>query len=146
MEKIKTVLLDRLQRETTKRRFAELQQKQFEVQHAVKEFAGLLLALQNDRSVFFVCEKWPRRLDSGRHYYSLYYVTAEGKVSRFWPCCSEFAKVFGMDENNRDRSLPKWMFSSRVIGMDRLLDATGTLSYLLKEFGHERQFTNRDVL
>lgn len=102
----------------------------------VREISGLCAAIVAKRSVFVVLEKYPSRgLDYGRHWCSVYFVDGNGRINRFWPGDTVLAKVVGMDENNKDRSLPKWMFSSGAIGMDRILDATGGLGYFLRDCG-----------
>lgn len=114
-----------------------------------KDIHGLLSAMASDRSVFFVLEKYPQRdLSRGRHWYSMYYVNGAGKKVKFWPAGDVGASLVRMDINNRDRSLPLWMFSSGAIGMDRLLDATGTLCRVLAECGgfQDCQFTHSDCL
>jgi hypothetical protein len=55
-------------------------------------------------------------------------------VSQVWPVepYEEVARWLGMSINNRDMSRPKYMFSSRVIGMSRKLDATGAFAELFR--------------
>ena len=120
----------------------------YEMSALVQDVRGLCEAITKKRDVFLVCDKEPRNLDSGRHWYSLFFVSKQGKRVKFWPGSdSILAKVVGMDENNRDRNMPKWGFSSSVIGMDRALDATDGLSYFLGECkaGYV-QFTGWDIL
>lgn len=100
---------------------------------AVKELLKLNDALVSGRSVWATCEKYPSRLDLGRHYYMVWYVNDKGQREKFWPM--SFGPLFGMDEQNRDRRMYKWVFSSRAIGMSRLLDATDTLGNIHKEAG-----------
>lgn len=124
-----------------------------QVRNTCRDLLGVLDAIKAGRSVFFILEKYPKGgLEKGRNWYSLFYVNAEGKAVKFWPYASEIARLVGMDENNRDHTLPKWMFSSGAIGMDRLMDASGRFANILGEcVGCERhrgpfQFTHSDVL
>lgn len=118
------------------------------VRQLAEELAEVADALRTGRSVFFVLEKYPHGdLSRGRNWYSMYFINQSGKSCRFWPGSDIGAYLVGMDRNERDRNLPLWCFSSRAIGMDRLLDATGTLSWRLKEItGTDYQFTGRNVL
>jgi hypothetical protein len=97
-------------------------------------FYGLHEALRLGWDVWAQLEKEPRDLDHGRHYYSICYVTAEHTVGHVWPVApyDEVARWMGMTVNNRDTSRPKYMFSSRVIGMSRKLDATGAFAELFR--------------
>ena len=121
----------------------------YETSALVQDVRGLCEAITKKRDVFLVCDKEPRNLDSGRHWYSLFFVSKQGRRVKFWPgsdCI--LAKVVGMDENYRDKHLPKWGFSSSVIGMSRALDATDSLSYFLKECtgGCYVQWSGNDVI
>jgi hypothetical protein len=80
------------------------------------------------KKVFASCDKEPRNLDSGKHYFSLYFVDKSGGVNRFW-----FTPF--MDVQNRDESIPKYGFSSGVIGMSRLFDATDGIFIHLRNIG-----------
>ena len=118
-----------------------------------KEVQNILSALKAGRSVFFVLQKWPKGdLSKGRHWFDLYYVTEEGRAAHFWPWCEGGAKIMGMDTQDRDRSMHRFIFSSGAIGMDRFLSATGNLSRVLAECcGIERgdtafQFSSSDCL
>ena len=104
----------------------------------VKDLIGLnnalLKMLKNqkkgkyDRLVFAKLEKSPSgSWDRGRHYYSVYYIDENG-LNKFW-----FTPF--MDEQNRDTSIPKYLFYSRAIGMSRILDATDGLFYRLSKMG-----------
>lgn len=120
-----------------------------DVERLAKDIQGLLSAMATKRSVFFILEKYPRGgLENGRNWYSLYYTNEEGRNTKFWPHGTVGAALVGMDENNKGYNYPKWLFSSRAIGMDPLLDATGTLCYLLAKVGgfDSCQFTHSDVL
>lgn len=142
-DKVKNVLLDHISGDWYKsqrplyKRLSSMFDESHEDHHRAKTFVSQLDKLNDamiaGRSVFAVCEKQPRNLDSGKHYYSVYYVNEEGKTERFWPY--EFAVLVGMDEQNKDRAMPKWVFSSRAIGMSRLLDATDGLFSFLKKLG-----------
>jgi len=121
----------------------------WEVASLVAHVRELCAAIVKKRSVFLVCDKEPRNLDSGRHWYSLWYVNKAGAREKFWPGSdSVLAKVVSMDENNRDAYLPKWGFSSSAIGMSRALGATDGFSYFLKECtgGCYVQWSGNDVI
>jgi len=84
------------------------------------------------RRLFAICEKQPRNLDSGRHYYSVQYIKDnEIRKAWFW----DFIKVLGGYVQNRDRHLDKYVFGSGVIGMSRMLAATDGLFCYLKRIG-----------
>lgn len=106
---------------------------EWELEALIQNLHDLNLAIFNGWNVWADTEKWPRNLDSGRHYFSIHYITDDHKRGTFWPHCSALAKFIGMTENNRDHSIPKWTFSSRAIGMSRLLDATDGLFKLLED-------------
>lgn len=153
LEIIQTAILAKVQKIAPKREFERIAA---DTDGVLSRFANEVLRLcwaieagERDRvkSVFFVCEKAPRNLDAGKHHFSLYYVQ-NGGVEKFWPAGeSVFAKVVNMTENNRDMSMPKWMFASGVIGMDRLLAATEGLSRFLADCGAgSAQFTNQNCL
>jgi hypothetical protein len=104
--------------------------------HAIQNLAESLARLNNaflfGRSVFAVCVKEPRNLDSGRHYYEVYYVTEEGQIEVVWG--GEYLYGFiGQTRQDRDRSIRRYLFSSGVIGMSRALDATDGLFVRLKD-------------
>lgn len=92
-------------------------------------------ALFVGRGVFAVCEKNPRRLDAGRHYYTVYYISDEGKQERVWGYSEALASIGGFDHFPSKRDVPCWCFSSRAIGMSRLLDATDGYFCLLRNIG-----------
>lgn len=90
-------------------------------------------AIINDKDVHAVCVKFPRgNLDTGKHYFDVYYISND-RPKKFW--VEEAMPLFGAELNNRYRFLSKWLFSSGVIGMDRLLHATDTLFYVLRTIG-----------
>lgn len=96
-------------------------------------FYGLYSALVNKRDVFAICCKEPKNLDSGYHHFSVYYITEEGRASRFWISDEAFAKKLGAKVNkNRSAWLPYITWVSGAIGMSRLLDATDSLFTALK--------------
>lgn len=109
----------------------------------------LLSAIQQGRSVFLKCEKWPRNLDSGKHHFSIYFVNDKGRIEKVWPgCCAEIARIFYMTDN-RDQGMLKWTFSSGGWGMDRAFGATRGFCRLLEEITGEKDiisFEMRDVL
>lgn len=103
-----------------------------ELDTLVESLYGLNQALVNGWSVWAELDKEPRNLDSGRHYWSLFYI-ADNQKQHFWPGCSALAKYIGMTENNRDRSIPKWCFASSAIGMSRLMDSMYGLFYRMNQ-------------
>lgn len=99
---------------------------------------GLNDAMLDGRTVQAICEREPRgNMGTGRHYYSVWFTDKKGHMSRMYPANGNMrlAQFFGFDKNNRHRYLPGWLFSSRAIGMSRLLDATDRLFAGLKEMG-----------
>ena len=87
--------------------------------YACLTMANVKKAIKNG-TIYVVCSKYPRgNLDTGRHYYDLHFVNAEGKLQRLW-----LYGYFGQDEQNRDRHMSKYCFWSGCIGMSRLLDST----------------------
>lgn len=104
-----------------------------QIERAAGQFMELNDAILAGRSVWADCEKWPTRLENGRHYYSVLFVNKAGRVQKFWPMW--LAPAFGMDEQNRNRDLSKWVFSSGAIGMSRVLDATDPLGNFSKAVG-----------
>ena len=110
----------------------------------------LLSAIQQGRSVFLKCEKWPRNLDTGKHHFSIFFVNDEGRIERLWPgCCAEIARIFYMTENNRGHHFKKWTFSSGGWGMDRAFEATQGFCRLLEEITGEKgilALENSDIL
>lgn len=103
----------------------------------LRQIAGDLVelnaALMSGRSVFAVCDKAPRNLDSGNHYYSVFYTNAMGEVIRLWT--AEFTPFLGGVRQDRDRNLMRWIWCSGVIGMSRVLDATNGIFSFLRELG-----------
>jgi hypothetical protein len=121
---------------TREEKRAEITKEQF------SEMAGMLKdlndAMLDGRTVKAVCDKEPRGdLDTGRHYYSVYYTNRKGHVLRMYPAGGNlrFAHIFGFGKYTKDRSIPYWVFSSGAIGMSRLLDATDSLFARLKDMG-----------
>lgn len=98
-------------------------------------FTTMASQTRDASKVFFTVDKQPRNLDSGPHWYGLYFINSEGCVERFWPASgeAEFVKWLGIDTNNRDTSRPKYGFKSSAIGMSRLLDATDYFCHRLSE-------------
>lgn len=99
--------------------------------YAAGELYNLNEAMRAGRHVFAICEKEPRNLDSGRHYFSIRYVM-NNKVCIL--CLQYFTEVLGGDTMT-DRSQRKWLYGSGAIGMSRLLDATNGVFTFLKELG-----------
>ena len=150
---ITATILTKLETIATKREFERIAA---DTDGVLTRFVGEVLRLcaaikagdeKRAKTVFLVCEKAPRSLDAGRHYFSMYYVN-DGGVQKFWPAGeSIFAKLIYMQENNRDMQMPKWMFASGVIGMDRVLAATNGISRFLADCGAGSvQFTGQDCL
>jgi hypothetical protein len=83
-------------------------------------------------TLFAICEKMPRNLDSGRHYYSINYVH-DNRIKKLF--LGDFIKVVHGDIQNRDKCIDKYIFSSGAIGMSRTLDATDGLFSYLREIG-----------
>ena len=104
-----------------------------EIEYLAKELHALNLAICKGWGGWAECEKEPRNLDSGLHYFSVRYITQDRRRACFWPHGSGLAKWLNMSENNRDRSLRKWNFTSGAIGMSRVLDATDSLFYRLQQ-------------
>lgn len=89
-------------------------------------------ALDANRSVFAICEKRPKgNLDTGRHYYSVWYVNDAGVIMYFHiprPLWKQWGVKF---PDNYSRP----SFYSGAIGMSRLLAATDVLFAHLREWG-----------
>jgi hypothetical protein len=113
---------------------AKIEAPEWAINELSSMFHGLHEALRQGWDVWAQVEKEPRNLDHGRHYYSIRFVNAAHTVSQVWPVepYEEVARWLGMDINKRDMSRPKYMFSSRVIGMSRKLDATGAFAELFR--------------
>lgn len=106
--------------------------KGYALNRSVREFLRLNNAIKKGWEVWAVCEKQPRNLDSGKHWFQIYYLSLEkGKPTKniFW--------VTDLMDKNRDRSMRGFGFSSGAIGMSRLLDATNHIFCILKECGGE---------
>jgi hypothetical protein len=102
-----------------------------EIDEVSRVLEGLNNALLFDRSVFCVCDKEPRNLDSGSHYYSVYYVDEKGQDQIVWEGESLYWFI-GQDRQDRDRSIRRYIYKSGAIGMSRVLDATDGLFTCLK--------------
>lgn len=103
----------------------------YQIDDLGRQLYGLNEALLNDRSVFAVCEKEPRNLDAGRHYFSVYYIDEKGQTNIIWGGENLYSLI-GQDRQDRDRNVRRYIYSSRAIGMSRLLDATDRLFSTLK--------------
>ena len=104
------------------------------LQKIARQLVELNSAMIKGRKVFAVCDREPRgNLDSGRHYYSVHYVTEDGDVRRFW--VGEFTPFLGGEAQNRHRGVPYWVYSSGAIGMSRVLDATDGIFNFLRRLG-----------
>lgn len=79
--------------------------------------------LLTGRQIFLILEKYPKgNLDKGYHYYSLYYINKNYDVIRVWGYDSLY-KYIGQISQNRDNSIPKYLFGSNAIGMSRIADS-----------------------
>jgi len=85
-----------------------------------------------DRTLFAICEKEPRNLGSGNHYFSVRYIK-NNQIEKLW--LWDFISALGGITQNRDRSLDKFVFGSGIIGMSRVLDATDGVFNYLKAIG-----------
>jgi len=94
---------------------------------------GLNDVLTDGRSVFAVCNKAPSKLDRGSHHYTIYYTTPGGHVEYFW--MGKFMLYMRASENKSSSGLRYLTFSSRAIGMSRVLDATDGVFSFLKRIG-----------
>lgn len=102
-----------------------------EIDSIAETLHGLNEALLNGRTVFAECEKEPRNLDSGNHYYSVYFNNAKAESCIVWG--GEFLyRYIGQDRQDRDQSMRRYIYKSGAIGMSRLLDATDGLFNRLK--------------
>ena len=93
--------------------------------------ADLVSAINNDYSVFAICEKEPPSLDKGNHYFSVCYVK-DNIVNKLW--LSEAIVLFG-GKISKNHNLPRFAFCSGAIGMSRVLDATDKLFRWLANVG-----------
>ena len=96
----------------------------------ITELYDLNNAILNDYEVWFTCEKEPRNLDSGRHYYQIWFLAMNnGKPIRrhFW--------VLVLMDNTGNRSGYRWNYTSGATGMSRLIDATDHVFNILKACG-----------
>jgi len=98
---------------------------------AAEGLADLAEAINNKWSVFAICEKEPRSLDTGNHYFSIYY-TKNNQIHRL--CLYEMIILFG-GKISKDWSMPKYVFCSGVIGASRVLDATDRVFRFLADIG-----------
>jgi len=99
--------------------------------------ADLVSAINNDYSVFAICEKEPPSLDKGNHYFSVCYVK-DNIVNKLW--LSEAIVLFG-GKISKNRNLPRFVFCSGAIGMSRLFDATHSLFRWLSNVTGCKYFT-----
>lgn len=106
----------------------------YEIDTVARYLYDLNQALVHGWSVWPEIQKEPANLDRGRHHWEICYI-AHNQRQMFWPGSSVLAKYFGMTEQNRDRSMRKWTFSSGAIGMSRLLDATELFWHRLEQLG-----------
>lgn len=108
-----------------------------ELESVVTELVNLNTALGKKNDVYCICDKQPRNLDSGKHYFSIYYVK-NGQNHRLW--LYDFGLIVGGHRQDRDMHLPRYGFSSGAIGMSRILDACdGVFSFLKRIGGHYAQ-------
>ena len=99
--------------------------------------ADLVNAINNDYSVFAICEKEPPSLDKGNHYFSVCYVK-DNIVHKLW--LSEAILLFD-GKISKNRNLPRFVFCSGAIGMSRLFDATHSLFRWLSNVTGCKYFT-----
>jgi len=99
--------------------------------------ADLVSAINNDYSVFAICEKEPPSLDKGNHYFSVCYVK-DNIVNKLW--LSEAILLFD-GKISKNRNLPRFVFCSGAIGMSRLFDATHSLFRWLSNVTGCKYFT-----
>ena len=80
-----------------------------------------------------ICEKEPRgNLDSGRHYFNVYFVNKEGEMEMLKILGDVARKVMGLGKRD---GIDTGFFSSGAIGMSRRLDATDVIFNILKAAG-----------
>jgi hypothetical protein len=93
-------------------------------------------AILKGNSVWYEVEKAPRNLDSGAHYFTVWYCKYEkGKATKDILWVYDFIRAIGGVTQDRDRSIRKFIFKSSAIGMSRVLDATDGLFNFYKSFG-----------
>lgn len=122
--------LEKGNRDLNKEKFIEICKsrkiKESEIDYAFNEFQLLNNALFDGKDVFAICYKQPRNLDSGKHHFQIHYINENNRITKFW-------NINFMDKwSNGDYS---YSFSSRVIGMSRLLDATDNIFGILQLCG-----------
>ena len=106
-----------------------------ELKHTAQALVDLNNALlKGGKGVYAVCEKQPRgNLDTGRHYYSIYY-TKKGEPVRLW-LGQLTLELGGYRIKDSSRGLPYWVWGSGAIGMSRLLAATDGVFTFLTSLG-----------
>lgn len=100
---------------------------------AAEGLANLAEAINNGHSVFGVCEKRTSSLDRGYHYFSIYY-TKNNQIHKL--CLYELILLFDgkiTKISNKNWNMPKYVFCSDVIGIDRLFEATHFVFYFLSK-------------
>jgi len=111
------------------RKYRDLREWDYEM--AAQALQCLNDALMDNRSVFAVCDKEPRNLDSGSHHYSIHFVTKDGHVNVFW--AGPLMEYLGASKNKVESGMRYFTFKSGAIGMSRLLASTdGVFSFLRK--------------
>lgn len=104
----------------------------YDIKKLASDLYQLNEALLTGRTVTAICEKQPRNLDSGKHYYSVYFTTEKGELDIVWG--GEFLyPLIHQDRQDRDRGMRRYIFASGAIGMSRLLDATDGLFTTLRK-------------
>lgn len=118
--------------ELLKKKAKQLNETQeYLLKQASRELVALNNAILAGHQIRALLEKYPRNLDSGKHWFQIEYpIMNEDKtlsITKFW------ALLF-MDKNN-DRSCFGWGFSSSAIGMSRMLDATDHVFNIIGRLG-----------
>jgi hypothetical protein len=100
------------------------------IEQAVNALYDLNTALYNGFEVWAEMTKEPRSLDAGCHWYQIYYLSLQdGK-----PIKNHFWAPLLMNKS-RDKYAQAYGFSSSVIGMPRLMEATDLIFCILKSCG-----------
>jgi hypothetical protein len=121
-------------RELSELKAAMAQADNWQLNSVCKQLVELNDAMLKGRSVFAICQKYPKgNLDTGRHYYSVHFVNKQGVLDKVWGY--DYYSVIGQESQDRDRNLDKYIFASGAIGMSRLLDATDGLFSTLRSLG-----------
>lgn len=114
-----------------------------EAHAAANSLCELNHALITSASVWAHIEKAPRNLDSGKHYFTIWYTKIDNDIpvkTILW--CYDFTRALGGVSQNKDRSMRKYVFDSGAIGMNRVLDATdGVFNFLRKVSGTYAQLS-----